>query len=73
MGNPLYTYSRCVSWLREHAVSGMMPQVWWLPCALWETRGHWFNVSSGHISLARCTPKVILPLGGEFILKWLAV
>lgn len=68
MGNPLYSYSRCVSWVKEQA-----SQVWWPPCALGEIRGHWFNISSGCLSLVTRVPKATLCPGGEFVLKWLTV
>lgn len=54
LGNPLYTCSRCVSWLGEHTVSGVVAPV----CSL----GHWnhgFNVSSGHITWATGAPKLL--------------
>lgn len=64
MGNPLCSYSRCVSCLKKQA-----SQVWWPPCV----REHWFNISSGYIAWLQRVPKTTLCPGGEFILKWLTV
>lgn len=66
MGNPLYTYSGCVSWLKEQAVSGVVAPV----CSVGDPGSLVPYICSGSIGLARKDFKATLCSEDEFILKW---